>query len=329
MLAGESRAQCDGTGDRTLTMTDVAPIGGDVTVEVQTLPGLVVYLMFSLGQGPNDAGAYGTICLDFPILLGFILPTDANGYATFTETVPCDDNAAGLTIYAQYITCQPGSGKGTHGSSNQESLLITEGLGPGSLCTFTQEAWGSDCNVHEIGCRLEASFDAVFPTGVLIGDPDGDDDDDEYASRWCLTGKIQHYLPQTLKCTQLRGDHKNPTSESGFRFGAELLALKLNVGFDDAGILDDLKCLTSVKLGDLLLASCVDEDLVGWTVRDLIDLADLAISGALGPGPFDLDGDGAPDVTLDDLCDALHAVNVNFEDCVVDLGCLELPGSSS
>jgi hypothetical protein len=281
--------------------------------------------MFSLGQGPVDLGSYGIICLDFPPIISLVLPFDANGHAEITEEVPCDPSVIGITVYGQFITCSPGNPRGSHGSSNQDATTIADGVGNGSFCTYTQLAWGSDCVVHPAGCLLVENFDAVFPNGVQIGDPDGNDSDGFFVSLWTTVGAIQHFLPQTLNCAALAHDRLNPICDSGFKFGGDLLAAKLNVGFDDAGIFDDDKCRDDVKLGDLVFVGCVDEQLIGWTVRDLIDLADAAISGELGAGPFDLDGDGHVDVTLFDLCDALELLNANFEDCVNDRGCLGLP----
>ena len=320
-----ARAQC-GTGTGVLDMPDTAPMGSLVTVNVDAPPpATVTLLMFSLGQGPNDLGSYGTICLDFPPIFAFVLPLDGAGHAEITVEVPCDPAGAGITVYGQFLTCSPGGGSASHGSSNQDSTIIEDGLGTGSFCTFTQDGWHQDCTKHPAGCILNEDFATVFPNGVIIGDPDGNDTDSAWASQWTLIGKIQDFLPQTLRPTLLFRDRLNPICDSGFCFGGDLLAAKLNVAFDDFGSFDDMKCRNDLKLGDLIFIGCVDEDLIGWTVRDLIDLADLAISGALGPGPFDIDGDLIIDVRVDDLKQALAVLNANFEDCTIDRGCLGLP----
>jgi hypothetical protein len=63
------------------------------------------------------------------------------------------------------------------------------------------------------------------------------------------------------------------------------------------------------------VAGCVDDDLVGLSVNDVIALANIAISGGGTPAG----------VTIADLSDALAALNENFVDCDTDVGCLELP----
>ena len=108
-------------------------------------------------------------------------------------------------------------------------------------------------------------------------------------------------------------------------FAGQLVAARLNVGFDDAGVFDGGKCRPDLKLGDLVFVAGVDADLLGWSVRDLLDLCDAAISGSLGAGPFDLDGNLTGDVTFGDLNNALDALNRNFEGCTNDLGYLGIP----
>lgn len=160
---------------------------------------------------------------------------------------------------------------------------------------------------------------------MLVGDQDGNDSDACYVAQWDKVGCIQTYLVQPTRCALLTGDHLNPKTENGFKFGAELLMAKLNVGFDDAGEYDEHKCRDDRHLGDLVFVGCVDEDLLGWAVRDLIALADQAICGALGAGPWDIDGDGSADVNCDDLMDALEVFNGNFRNCEVNNGGLGLP----
>ncbi len=60
---------------------------------------------------------------------------------------------------------------------------------------------------------------------------------------------------------------------------------------------------------------CVDDDLVGLSVNDVIALANTAISGGGTPAG----------VTIGDLSDALAVLNENFVDCDTDGGCLEQP----
>lgn len=318
------RAQnCDGTG-ATLDLPDTVAIGEFVTALMHAPPpATTILLMASLGDGPNSGGSYGTLCLDFPPVLQQIFVLDANGDASLTEEIPCDPGFIGQTFYVQFITCSPGKGRASHGSSNMKSVTIVDGIGTDSFCTFTQEDFNLECGKGSpAGCYLRDHFEHAFPNGVLIGDQDGDDADQCYAALWTRAGTIENFLIQDYRCAQLDGDRKDPKGESGFKFGAELLVAKLNLGFDDSGIYDSAKCRVDRKVGDLVFIACVDEHLIGWSVRQLIDFADLAICGELGAGPFDLDGDQKADVTCDDLMDALEVFNGNFRECSIDNGCL-------
>jgi hypothetical protein len=127
-LSPIARGQCGTNDGRILDMPSTVPIGSQVTIKLDSPPpASMAYLMFSLGQGPVDLGSYGTVCLDFPLLLGLVLDFDANGHVEVTGDVPCDPSLIGFTFYAQFITCNPGGDRSSHGSSNQESLTITGG----------------------------------------------------------------------------------------------------------------------------------------------------------------------------------------------------------
>ncbi len=324
-LAAPAFGQCGGTG-ATLTLPSTVAIGDIVTADMHADPPATTILLFSsLGDGPFDAGTYGTLCLDFPPILQQIFLLDQNGDASYSDEIPCDPAFIGQIFYVQFITCSPGKGKTSHGSSNMVSVTIIDGIGSDSFCTYTQEDFNTECvKGGAAGCLLQDHFEHVFPNGILIGDQDGNLADNCYSTLWDNPNAVENYLMQKTGCGQLTGDHRNPKSESGFRFGAELLTAKLNVGFDDGGIYDGSKCRIDLKIGDLVFIGCVDEDLIGWTVRDLLDLCDAAISCELGKGPFDIDGDKIADVTCDDLADALAAFNENFRACAVDNGCLGL-----
>ena len=93
---------------------------------------------------------------------------------------------------------------------------------------------------------------------------------------------------------------------------------------------------SDANLGDLPYGGCVDSDLLGLTVREVIGISDFVISGALGQCDgtnscqendiFDVDGDGSPDVSIAGLKSALDTFNNNFLDCDIDAGCLDTGG---
>ncbi len=323
LCAGRANAQCEGDGP-VLTVPSVVALGDVVTAYLHAdSPASVAAFFASSGDGPTNLASYGIACLDFPVDFAAFLALDPNGDAQLDGEIPCDPGLIGVTFYVQFISC---GGKFSHHISNMVAITITDGIHDGDLCTYTQAGYNLECSKGGAGgCVLADHFADVFPNGVLIGDKDGDDADDCYASLWDTIGSIENFLTQDVGCALLVGDRKRPTKESGFKFGAELLVAKLNVGFDDAGVFDEGKCRPDLKLGDLVFTGCVDEDLIGWSVRDLIHLSDLVICGDLGSGPYDIDGDDHGDVNCDDLMDALEVLNKNFENCEVNVGCLGLP----
>jgi len=77
-------------------------------------------------------------------------------------------------------------------------------------------------------------------------------------------------------------------------------------------------------VGDLVYSDCVAAPLLGMSVRDVIDLADKAISGEILE-PFDVDGDTVGDISFGDLNTALDKFNGNFDNGTVNQGCLKQP----
>ena len=140
------------------------------------------------------------------------------------------------------------------------------------------------------------------------------DADSIYALHFTNSAAVEAFLPAGKTPSILTADATDPTSSSAGVFAGQLLSATLNVAFDDAGALDDCKSRTDLKVGDLVFINGVDADLLGWSVRDLLDLANQAISGELGSGDLDLDGDGVGDVSISDLSDALDVLNNNFDD---------------
>jgi hypothetical protein len=326
LTAAPLHAQCGTGGGRILDMPDTAALGTTITINIDAPPpSTMALLFFSLGQGPTDFGSYGTLCLDFPQILELEFTLDANGHAEVSGGVPCDPALIGLTIYAQFITCSPGGGSASHGSSNQDSITFVDGLCDGGLCSFTQGGWGAGCNGNNPGCIRNQFFSSVFPNGVSIGDPDGVDGDGDFALHFTSSAAVEAFLPAGGTPAELTADMTDPLTSPAGSFAGQLLAAKLTLGFDDAGALDGCKSRVDVKLGSLVFKGGVDSDLIGWNVRDLVDLADSVISGAMGSGPFDLDADGTADITVADIATALDVLNSDFDGGTANQGNLGFP----
>jgi hypothetical protein len=171
----------------------------------------------------------------------------------------------------------------------------------------------------------DANFDTVYPGELVMGDPDGDDADGVFALVLTSSLAVEKFLPSGTPAGALDQDVVDPTSptSAGILAGT-LTAARLNVDFDDAGVFDSMKGQVAVKLGDLLYSGGVHPALIGMSVRDVLDEAEVAISGAEAE-PFDVDGDLIGDVMFSDLSTALTVLNENFDNGTVNEGNLKLP----
>jgi len=264
------------------------------------------------GSTPTKFGTIG-IALPVPFLFIFTMPATGQFCIPPDRNVPCSQELLGVTMYMQLIAIGPEAGQ--HGISNRADILIEDAgaCGPaGGLVTYTQGAWGATCAGDNPACLLQAHFDAVFPSGLVLGDQDGIDGDAEFALLLTSSDAVKNFLPEGSTRKPFIIDDVDPTTSEAGVLSGQLTAAKINVAFDDAGLFDALKSLPTVKLGDLRYFSGVNAALVGMTVRDVIDLTDRAISGA-EPMPVDLDGDLAGDVSYDDLSVALDVFNKNYD----------------
>ncbi len=103
---------------------------------------------------------------------------------------------------------------------------------PGDFITHTQSSWG-DSSVQG-GMTLVAHYDLVYvSTGGLvevgIPGPGG------FSIIFTGSTRVLDYLPSSGPPAQLNADLIDPTSSASGIFGGEVLALRFNVDFSDAG----------------------------------------------------------------------------------------------
>jgi hypothetical protein len=246
--------------------------------------------------------------------IGSDCSTAITNTATLTGAGCDDDNLiegspASASFYAMCSDTPPGPGETPE---------------PGDFCSQTQGGWGSGAAGNNPGRLRDTAFDTVFPAPdhLIVGDPDGPDADSLYAILLTSSGAVEAYLPAGGPPAALTADQTNPETTSSGVFGGQLTAATLNIGFDAAGI--GLCTLTGTctfphppgTLGTLVYGDCVDDDLQGLSVNQVIALANTAISGGGLPAG----------VTFSDLSDALSKLNQEFVDCdTVATGCLALP----
>ncbi|MDH4035252.1 MAG: T9SS type A sorting domain-containing protein, partial [candidate division Zixibacteria bacterium] len=186
---------------------------------------------------------------------------------------------------------------------------------PREFCTYTMGGWGTDCPDSQAddmfstqpGCIRDHYFDDVFPDGVTIGHPD------YYTAHWTNSSKVRKYLPAGGTPGTLDDDYHNPTYTSAGVLAGQILALKLNVGFSEAGIPVLLGLLDGGgNYGAYVIDSC-GGPFAGLTVNEFLAVADMAVGGNTAV----LDGFGATlsDVNFTATC--LNELHNNCRDDVV------------
>ncbi len=184
--------------------------------------------------------------------------------------------------------------------ANDDGCSSTCRLAAGDFCSFTQGGWSAPCSGSNPGCRRDAGFATAFPTGLRLGDPSGPDGPTSgWTALFNSATAIDAFLPAGDRPAPLDADHVDPLSTAAGNLAGQLVAAHLNLGI--AGLPADLE-----------FVACVDESLEGLTVGEIVDLADLVVSGQIVP-----DGPSPSDLTT-----ALTALNENFDNCKVNRGCL-------
>jgi len=325
---------CSGDPGYVLTIPSQIEIGSSLVVGFQAPTGGDLFLIVSKGPGPTDT-PLGQFCVDFPPVYIFHVVLPDSGKLSLIRELPCDPGLVGVTGYFQFIAFSNVSSD--HGISNQSTMTLATGPCDDLFCSYTQGGWGGQCQGGNAGCIRDANFATVFPNGLLMGDQDGLDGDALFAVLLTSASAVEDFLPQGGTSGTFDQDLTDPLSTTAGVFAGQLAAAKLSVGFDDAGVFDSMKNGNLIHLGDAVFNGCVDDGLVGLTVRQVIAIADRMISGEFGscdpsitPGCqsvdiYDSNNDGTPDVSIDDVMTALQLVNTTFDQCQPITDCLTFP----
>lgn len=166
--------------------------------------------------------------------------------------------------------------------------------------TFTQGGWGSPSNSTPGGIR-DAHFNAVFPTGAVMGG--------NFTASYSSATAVKNFLPQGGPSAAFNANYTNPTSTSAGVLGGQVMALLLNVKYDEAGYLGT----NPLKLKDLVITSGAFS---GKTVSELLYWANIVIGGGTSPYSYT------------DINSAATAVNENFDNGTVNQGFLTCGNSN-
>ena len=122
---------------------------------------------------------------------------------------------------------------------------------------------------------------------------------------------MRAFLPQGGPAASFTAATCDASSSPAGVAAGQLLALKLSVGFSDAGFLPRKNGLA---LGDLVMASGV---CAGFTVRQVLARGEVALSGGANTG--------TACASIGELASAADLVNNNFDNCTQNLGAVRLP----
>lgn len=160
--------------------------------------------------------------------------------------------------------------------------------------------WGTSCSGNNAGCRRDANFSSAFPSGLRVGDLAGPDGaSNGFTALWTSSAAVETYLPDGSTSGALTADLVDPGTTPAGNLASQLVAVKLSLAI-------------AALPPSLRLVACGDEDLHGLTVAQLAALGDAAVAtGSLPSG-----------VSFTSLASTLAAVNLNFDNCTRNDGCL-------
>jgi uncharacterized repeat protein (TIGR01451 family) len=163
--------------------------------------------------------------------------------------------------------------------------------------TYTMGGWGAVPSGTNPGWLLKTYFSKVYPGGsVTVGGT-------KYL-KFTSAYAIQVFLPAGGTPGVLTSTLTNPTSSPAGTFASQVLALRLNVDFSNAG-------LKKTGLGNLRVIS---GPLAGYTVNQVLSLANSVLGGNTGALPSGL--------TVAGLTNILDLINSNFDNGTTNNGYL-------
>lgn len=167
-----------------------------------------------------------------------------------------------------------------------------------SFRTETQDKWGAVPKGNNTAAYMNRKFDAAFPNGLTVG----------CTNKLVFSNAvaITDFLPSTgISAILPFGTKVNPGESLSNVLVAQIVALKLNVGFDEY---DARFSSSNVLLKNLVVKTGI---LAGKTVQQILQEAENAIGGC------------ATLYSLIDLSDAVAKINQNFDNGTFDLGFLK------
>ncbi|MFC1805448.1 hypothetical protein ACFL09_00520 [Planctomycetota bacterium] len=176
------------------------------------------------------------------------------------------------------------------------------GGGPGPFRTQTQGGWGTVAHGNNPGAYRDTNFQGAFPNGLVIGCAGG-----QTATFTCSLA-VQDFLPAGGPPGVLLDDYVDPVQTEAGVLAGQVVALTLNVGFD---FFDPNFGASPALLRDQVIIDPASP-CVGWTVKQVLALANMMLGGC--PAPAGL--------TLSQINECVSKINENYVDGTTDNGYL-------
>jgi len=141
----------------------------------------------------------------------------------------------------------------------------------GNLTTYTQGEWGGDVTTTAAKELLEADFTTVYTATffkLVVGGT--------FTMTFDSPVAIENYLAQSGAAAPLDANLGDPTTSASGKFGGDVVSLKLNVDFSDAGFTTSS---AGLKFGDLTICNTGLSSLNGVTVRQFLNATNSLLGG--------------------------------------------------
>jgi hypothetical protein len=151
-------------------------------------------------------------------------------------------------------------------------------FGVGDFVIYSQDDWGGNPTSNPAASMLVDRFMGFYGGGIEVGVPLNAG----YSIIFTSAVAILNYLPSSGAPGSLTADLVDPTSTSSGLLGGYVLALQLDVDFNDAGFLHGTN---AVLFGDLILTQLpFAPGFNGYTVRQFLGEANRILGGGAFTG---------------------------------------------
>ncbi|MBU2585222.1 MAG: CIA30 family protein, partial [Bacteroidetes bacterium] len=261
------------------------------------------------GNGIHDAGEVGIANVEIKlwgIAANLIASTlsDAQGKFEFLNVIDGQYHVQEIDLPG-YISTTPNSEFITIAGSDKSGIKFGDKVKPTpepcdltKYSTMTQDSWKSVKGYN----LLDSKFTTLFPlpNGLIIGS-----NGSGYQIKFTSSNAVKNFLPQSGVPYALDQSYINPVSTPAGQFAGHILALALNIVYNDAGLLGHS---STTKLGNLVVGSGPLKD---FKVYEVLNIVNKALGGTVSP--FDMG-------TLNNV---VKKINENFDNC--NLGFLICP----